>query len=73
MKLSEMDFWELRKAFRSKQVTITRKSGATVTGFLYEIENQDDGWDDVVFMVETSKTGGEDVYLADAKQIDVIQ
>ncbi|MGD8198354.1 hypothetical protein [Lacticaseibacillus paracasei] len=74
MKIGEMNFPDILKKYRDRDVLIIFKSGKRLKTHVDEIENQLDGWDDVLFMVTAGNnpTIPVDAFLKDIEDIQVL-
>ena len=74
MNIGEMSFPDILKKYRDRDVLITFRSGQRLKTHVDEIENQLDGWDDVLFMVtaENKPTVPVDAFLKDIRDIEVL-
>ncbi|MFY1720366.1 hypothetical protein ACJ8MM_12995 [Lacticaseibacillus paracasei] len=74
MRISEMNFPDILKKYRDRDVLIIFKSGKRLKTHVDEIENQLDVWDDVLFMVtaDNMPTVPVDAFLKDIEDIDIL-
>ncbi|MDE3282130.1 hypothetical protein LACPH_001053 [Lacticaseibacillus parahuelsenbergensis] len=73
MNIGEMSFPDILKKYRDRNVQVTFKDGHIQDFYVEEIENQLDGWDDVLFMMDSLKGDGPgEVWLHEIKDIKAL-
>ena len=73
MNPTELSFVQILERYRDRDVQVTFKDGHIQDFYVEEIENQLDGWDDVLFMMDSLKADGPgEVWLHEIKDIKAL-
>lgn len=73
MNPTELSFVQILEKYRNRDVQIVFKNGHTQRFYVEEIENQLDGWNDVLFMtIPFKKDGPGEVWMHDIKTITAL-